>query len=261
MDEFSTEQAKALGELTKETASAVIQPAARTMGRTVEAFFYRKFGNYIFGADCQKLQHDLGRAKLKQAIEQNLNEIPEDKLKIPNQQVLLGAEFNSEFVIEEESLRDMFAKLIASACNKDTADDAHPQFSDIIRQLSPENAKLLSEFKQTSNRPIAKIGYEISGKGTAFIYHDIYAPDQPTEEFDKQAFNMQCLVAVGLLRVDYSNVLSPPETYNEYKTLVKRLHDFTNKNSPGQKVITNIVSICGSVELTELGTRFLRICT
>jgi hypothetical protein len=44
---------------------------------------------------------------------------------------------------DTDELRDLFANLVVSAMDKQTSDSAHPAFAEIIRQLTPDEARLL----------------------------------------------------------------------------------------------------------------------
>jgi len=46
----------------------------------------------------------------------------------------------------EESLSDLYANLLATSMDKNTASSAHPAFAEIIKQLTPDEAKLISLF-------------------------------------------------------------------------------------------------------------------
>lgn len=50
---------------------------------------------------------------------------------------------NMVFASEEDSLRDMYARLLASAMDARTRSSAHPSFSSVIQQLSGDEAVLL----------------------------------------------------------------------------------------------------------------------
>lgn len=49
------------------------------------------------------------------------------------------------FAGHEESLRDLYANLLATAMDTETAHRAHPAFVEILKQLSPDEARLLAD--------------------------------------------------------------------------------------------------------------------
>jgi hypothetical protein len=50
---------------------------------------------------------------------------------------------NIKYLQDANPLLDMYRKLLASAMDRDSVDQAHPAFPELIRQLSPDEALLL----------------------------------------------------------------------------------------------------------------------
>lgn len=101
----------------------------------------------------------------KAEIQNEVNKIPADKRTISNFSVIMQTFDASKNFIYEKDLRKMFAKLIASACNSDTTYLTHPAFPFIISQLSPFEAKILSETNiLKGDLPCCKIRFQEVGK-------------------------------------------------------------------------------------------------
>ncbi|MBT2721454.1 DUF4393 domain-containing protein [Bacillus sp. ISL-46] len=66
----------------------------------------------------------------------------------------------SKFYIEEEELRSMFAKVVAASMDNRQASYVHPAFIEIIKQLSPVDALVISSFSDESKQPIVNIGHK-----------------------------------------------------------------------------------------------------
>lgn len=60
------------------------------------------------------------------------------------------------FAGHNEPLRDLYANLLATAMDADTARYAHPAFVEIVKQLSPDEAKLLVE---ASRLPVNELAF------------------------------------------------------------------------------------------------------
>ncbi len=79
----------------------------------------------------------------------------------------------SRYYIEEEELRKMFAKLIASSMNKNKSEISitHPSFVEIIKQLTPLDAQIL-DFIINNNQtaPIVRIGIKYPNGGSRIHY-------------------------------------------------------------------------------------------
>lgn len=76
----------------------------------------------------------------------NLKDVPLEDIVPPKINVAGPAIEALRFTGHEESLSDMYANLLATAMDKNTADGAHPAFVEIIKQLTPDEAKLMAFF-------------------------------------------------------------------------------------------------------------------
>lgn len=80
---------------------------------------------------------------IKVKVEKKLENTPIDEICSPNLSVA-GPTFESlRYTGHDETLREMYANLLANAMDINTKNDAHPSFVEIIKQLSPQEAKLL----------------------------------------------------------------------------------------------------------------------
>jgi len=72
-----------------------------------------------------------------------LKNIPTEDIITPNPMVAGPALEALKYSGHEDTLREMYANLLANALDVNTATNTHPSFVDLIRQLSPSEAKLL----------------------------------------------------------------------------------------------------------------------
>ncbi|MBC1893130.1 DUF4393 domain-containing protein [Listeria booriae] len=78
--------------------------------------------------------------EFKESIAQEIVKIREDDIQEPHLSVVGPALEASKYYIEEDVLRNMFAKLIASAMDSSKNALTHPAFVEVIKQLSPFDA-------------------------------------------------------------------------------------------------------------------------
>lgn len=84
------------------------------------------------------------------ATSNKLNDIPEEKQCEPEPYVAIPTIQQIAYCFDSKELRDMYANLLVSSMNQDKKWNVHPSYVDIIKQLSPDEAKLLKEFKNHS---------------------------------------------------------------------------------------------------------------
>lgn len=84
----------------------------------------------------------------KNELEQKLSSIPEEKLVEPDLMIAGPSLEALKYTYDKDELRNMYLNLLTSSMNKDIKDKAHPSYVEIIRQLTPLNAKV---FKRLQN--------------------------------------------------------------------------------------------------------------
>ena len=126
-----------------ETISAVAKTFPKTIS-TVDTLVSDTLS--ILGVPISYLneyaQHSLKKTKAK--LEKKLADIPTEKLTAPPAHVAGPALQASLYVTDCETLHDMFASLLATSMNKDKQQLAHPSFAEVIKQLSPDEAKIIA---------------------------------------------------------------------------------------------------------------------
>ncbi|MBC1306949.1 DUF4393 domain-containing protein [Listeria booriae] len=91
-------------------------------------------------AEKKRAKREQNITEFKESIAQEILKIPEDSIQEPHLSVVGPALEASKYYIEEGALRNMFAKLIASAMDSSKNSLTHPAFVEVIKQLSPFDA-------------------------------------------------------------------------------------------------------------------------
>ncbi|MFR8352664.1 MAG: DUF4393 domain-containing protein [Blautia obeum] len=99
-----------------------------------------------------KYAHDL--ELYKQELSRAISSIPEEKRIEPNIQTTAQALENSKYCIESEELRKMFVNLISNSMDNRYIQNVHPSFAEIIKQMSPTDARILKTLRPKSILPL-----------------------------------------------------------------------------------------------------------
>ncbi len=165
----------------------------------------------------------------------------------------------SKYFIEEAHCRDMFAKLIASSCDSSKTRFVHPVFPEIIKQLSPLDAKFLMLFKENRTYPVVELNEELK-EGTvspfSFLLFDLKDNknrfDYPEQlELTK---TVEILIRFGILKKN-SAILELNYNYDSFKE-----HWFYKAILPTLKEGSVLRMVRYRVEPTVLGGDFVRSC-
>lgn len=201
----------------------------------------------------------------KNNLETRLNSIPKDKIVEPDLMVAGPVLESLKYIYDKEELRNMYLNLLVSSMNKDTKDKAHPSYVEIIRQLTPLDAKVfkrLSEIGQVACvHPILKID------NTNKVYSSVY-PNYIVEElldlgdeFDLSA-SISNLIRLGLIHHEDNGINS--YNYEKFKNLKiiiknKQILDSIN-NSKGNGITTSVEIDQQVIMKNDFGERFADTC-
>ena len=154
----------------------------------------------------------------------------------------------------------MYANLLVSSMNIDTKQAVHPSFVDIIKQLSPMDAKVLEAMKQEQSViPVVTVRLNFKESKS---FHELlidYSIDlfQLFGDTSILSASLQNLDRLGIIKIRYDQVVKPDERYDvfyedaKYKGLVA---SFQGKEN------TDITLSKGLIELTEFGKTFCQCC-
>lgn len=208
---------------------------------------------------------------LDSELTRRLSEVPVHRLMTPDPVVFLPAAYGLMITGHNEMLRDMFAKLLATAMNLDTYRQAHPSFAEIIRQMSPDEARIMIELKK--RRAFPAISLLAADQVTQFGPKNFYVV---VPHFSLIGFESKCeapelvhiyvinLARLGLIEIqkdvsftDESRYtpLEKHEWIEEEKQKIERIH----MDEPGKEKKLPYIRK-ETVQLTSLGSQFCMAC-
>ena len=111
----------------------------------------------IFKEYYPKLR-DEALTELKRLVSEKLYNVPENCIDPPNPRIAVPVLQNAS-ITEEQEIRELYANLLANSMNKIVKNGVHPGFVEIIKQLSPDEAKILSYMGLHGTIPIITLRY------------------------------------------------------------------------------------------------------
>jgi Abortive infection alpha len=121
----------------------LLQPAVREVGKSLETVAKTVHIALLPVAALVWSYEQIGEWLLP-VLTRKLGQVPDEQLITPAIEVAGPAIEAMRFTSSSsEELRDMYANLLATAMDKQTAESAHPGFVEIIKQLTPDEARLL----------------------------------------------------------------------------------------------------------------------
>lgn len=99
------------------------------------------------------LQREYNISETQRLLEEKLKNISPDQIEAPEAYIAVPALQNISYCMDNAELRDMYATLLANSMNKVVKNGVHPGFVEIIKQLSPDEAKILRFFSSCAIVP------------------------------------------------------------------------------------------------------------
>ena len=164
--------------------------------------------------------------------------------------------------MNSKELRNMYANLLANSMNSDTKDSVHPAFIEIIKQLSPFEAKLMKSFSAKTDWPIIAISLStdaLNRSGFDCLKH-MLSPEfgVNAENYTTFAIAIDNLIRLNLILVDYSSGFTDKTLYdpilnsNSFIEIKEYISSLDTDNYCFNKN--------GTLTLSYLGQSFTHIC-
>lgn len=242
--------------------------------QTVEDWWFINFGHTTNEkAEMLRAKQEASIEAYKTSILEEVAKINPTNLKEPELKILGPALEASKYYIEEEELREMFAKLISSSMDKSNESITHASYVEIIKQLSPldaENLKCLYSNKGEDVICTLTIDYSTGGYATKF--RNLYIGNPNIQDQSLIGPSLDNLQRLGLIEITTqehktnSNLYSPFENTPEYKSVEEEI---THQNS-GLEVLQNVEKTLpkfsgpvlekGIIRLNLYGSNFCATC-
>lgn len=214
------------------------------------------FGKINEWADKKRAKRDLSVKDYKDKIARGINNIEPDRIKEPKLSIVGPAIEASRFYIEEEEIRDMFANIVVAAMDSSKDDMVHTSFIEIVKQLSPHDAKHLVQISNNEVNPTITLYKEYSPSGGKItINNEFFISDHLNIEDHKlissSLINLQRLGIIEITRNEY---------YSEenYKNLIENEIITKLKSELPEDVELKILK--GTLQLTNFGINFCDVC-
>jgi hypothetical protein len=137
----------------------LLQPATQEMGKALQTVAKTV---HIALAPVSALVwgYDQIREFVSTKVSERLKNVPPENIISPKPNVAGPALEALRYTGHEERLSDMYANLLAASMDTTTAQGAHPAFVEIISQLTPDEAKLVSLFLKEMAFPLLTVRWE-----------------------------------------------------------------------------------------------------
>ena len=234
----------------------VVHPSAKSIGNSL-SLLPRAIGVCLGKLEKWVINGEESIRLTAEAVQQKVLQIPEEKLTEPEQYVAIPTIQQLSYCYDSEELREMYANLLVSSMNTDTKYQVHPSFVDIIKQLTPDEAKLLKKLSKGNSFPLIDVNRESPSGGYQVIVHNFTDISEDVCDCPSNVFayldNFERLKLIDIKNDKYltnDDFYKPLENHVEIQEIMSHTLPEGYKNE-----ITK-----GMFKLTAFGREFIKIC-
>ena len=243
----------AIQPIAKETGKAL-----QTVGRAVNAALTPVKG-LVWG--IEKIE-----AFVNSKVTKKLENTPIENICAPDPAVAGPALESLRYTGHKETLSEMYANLLASAMDINTAKNAHPGFVEIIRNMSADEAKVLEYVLKNQVAPVININRKFKKQGGESIFQELISTlgaDAGCEHIELTGSYLINLERLGLIEIPRDGHLTKHDAYDRLLNNPAVVKILESLNVAGQKV--KDLEFEGSVKkyyvkATILGKQFGKAC-
>lgn len=156
----------------------------------------------------------------KKLLEKKLENVKPESIVSPETYVAIPAIQSISYCMDNEELREMYANLLAGSMIKETKDNVHPSFVEIIKQLSPDEAKLLKSIYKYKYHPYITLKRKNKGeRGSIELieYFTLIAKESKCDVVENLPKYLENLERLKLITIYRESFLTTPGTYDDLK--------------------------------------------
>ena len=236
-----------------DAAKNLTELPTKNIGTTLADCWFLIFGGLSQLADKRRVKYSMELEKFKKELQASLDKVPNKQKQEPSTQIVMSALNDARYCIEEDELRHLFVNLISSST--DSSKSVHPSFSNIIKQMSPIDAKIVTLFKYKSDYPICHITQRSNNDdGYIYLKQNFFINEYHNISIDEVSIAISSLIYLGILEVPHDLHYTDTSIYNSF-TQSDYYEQFLNAfPNSGIGVEHHLV------RLTNLGELFVSCC-
>jgi hypothetical protein len=253
-DEKTQDVLLRIAEGTPEMTAAARSMAARTaVKERVKLLLYRPFARML------GVSQEYFEDTFPEEMGAKVADIPDENLITPPASIAVPALQGLSYTFEEPNLKEMYLNLLATASDDRQADQAHPAFAEIIKQLTPNETLVLNAALALPATVIVRIKHELSdppGSYRVMMSNLLPLADVTTRQAKEEpqaptwVDNWRRL---GLVNVTYTEFSTNAGAYD----WVKERPEYVRL----AEQITRLTFDRGLMQTTDFGRQFLRAVT
>jgi hypothetical protein len=237
----------------------ILQPAAKELGRSLETaaksvrLALAPVGAMVWGYDKIK-------DYVQTTVAAKLKNIPKERVGTPNPMVAGPALEALKYAGQNPTLRELYANLLATSIDSQTAHEAHPAFVEIVRQLTPDEARILKYVFERMYLPIITLRAKVPGRTSGFAYYEDFSDVAEKTGCQFPTLTPQYLGNICRLGLAEFHRNTYIDDKTMYEALEKHQAVAAIKKEIKKKFRVGTIVVKEYVGITGLGRQFCKAC-
>lgn len=255
------ETAKAIAEIAKAVPiyPDAIQPAAKEVGKSLH-LVARAVNAALAPVEALVWGVEQIRSFVRDRVATKLDNVPPEDVQQPKPHIAVPAIEALRYTGDEPELSELYANLLATSMDKATAYRAHPAFVDMIKNMSPDEARIMRFLTTNGSQPLVNIKATLKESGGFNITHrhlSLIGLKASCEHPPLAANYLDNLVRLGLIEIPSTRRIKSDDPYKEIEdhSDVKTILESLRTNETFTIEVEKL-----KLELTDLGKQFVRTC-
>ncbi|MFP3768583.1 DUF4393 domain-containing protein [Enterococcus faecium] len=226
--------------------------------QTLEDWWYVNFGHTANEkAEMLRTKQNVNIEAYKNQLLKEASSINPENLKEPELKILGPALEASKYYIDDKSLREMFAKLIASSMDRSKNTVVHSSFVELIKQMTPLDAQNLSIIYKYKEVPIMDLTTRANTEANTLInnYRHVFLSNPYCKDLSLNSSSLDNLARLGLIENTYTEWFT--ESLYEKFYIHPLFSEFDFKNSFERR--DQSIAL-GKSKITAYGRNFCATC-
>lgn len=256
-----TEIAKAIGAIADKVPiyQDAIQPAAKELGKGLQ-IFVKAVNAALIPVEGLIWGVEQIRDFVRERVAKKLEGVPLEDIQQPKPHIGVPAIDALRYTGAEEDLSELYANLLATSMDRVTAYRAHPGFVDMIKNICPDEARMMRLLATTPYYPLVNIKSVSTTDQSFQIVHrhlSLIGLDSKCEHVLLASNYIDNLERLGIVQVETmvkihnEAVYTRIEEHQQVKDIIEGL-----KKIEGRTVDVERIRLA----VTDLGKQFIRAC-
>lgn len=197
------------------------------------------------------------KEKYEYELKQRINNIPNEYITKPRKSIVGPVLENLRYNMDEEQIREMFTNILTGEVDERKQKNILPAYTEIIKQLSKEDAIFLNTLKQVRKHQLSTciIRLEYDNK-EGYINLDTIIADGLHHTLNPKKIVLENLERLNIINLS-SNIMLPENKKIVKNAFIHYKDSYSGRDKPSN---ANVTYTEGLLTITDFGWNFIDIC-